>query len=217
MSSSKPSGNSDAVNVLAIGLGLRRTLLSRRLLVALCLALLAGLPTAQAQSQSQSQSQSPPAPAATESAVKAAYLFRFVSFVDWPAGAFKRRDEPVLIAVAGDDEVFADLEPLLAGRVVDGRTLRAVRVTGQTLPEGVHMLFLGADRDLRRDPLAATPGPVLLVTDHPDALRHGGVINFSKDGARVRFSISLAAAETRGLKLSARLLDVAQAVQGAPR
>jgi hypothetical protein len=165
-----------------------------------------------------------PAPAAiqvaapTESAIKAAFLYKFGAFVDWPTGTFKAADETMVIGVAGDDAVRADLERLVAGRRVEGRPVKVVRIGDLPPPSGVHILFLGQQREDRlRESLEASSGPLLLVTALPGALRFGSIINFSTDTGKVRFSVSLTAAEARSLKLSARLLAVAQSVEGNTR
>ncbi|MDB5930169.1 MAG: hypothetical protein JWR60_1876 [Polaromonas sp.] len=149
-----------------------------------------------------------------ESAVKAAFLFKFCAFIEWPAGVFKRGDEPLLIGIAGDDSLAADLEQLLAGRTLEGRPVKALRVGSSEPSAGLHVLFLAYRPDAAlREAIAAVSGPVLVVTEQPGALRPGSVINFSTLAGRVRFSVSLGAAKTRSLKLSSRLLAVAQDVE----
>jgi hypothetical protein len=154
----------------------------------------------------------------TESALKAAFLFKFAAFIDWPAGTFQRPDQPLVIGVSGDDPVALDLEHLVAGRSVAGRPLVARRVAENGPFTDLHVLFLGNRRDHKlREALAAVPGPVLVVTEQPEALRLGSVLNFSSEDGRVRFSASLTSAEARNLKLSSRLLAVAQLVEGRNR
>jgi len=151
-----------------------------------------------------------------ESAVKAAYLYRFAGFVEWPPAAQQRRpDDPLVIAVLGDDDVAADLEQVVAGRTVEGRPVATRRLREGEPAQGVHVLLVGTMREARlREVVAAVGGPVLVVTQQEGGLRAGGVLNFSSEGGRVRFSASLGSAAARGLKLSARLLAVAQAVEG---
>lgn len=157
-------------------------------------------------------------PVQRESAVKAAFLYKFGAFVEWPAGAFQRPDAPFVIAVAGDDAVAADLEQLVAGRNLDGRPVVTRRVgTEAGALAGVHVLFVGQRSERLRELLAAAVGPVLVVTDQASALGLGSIINFSSEGGRMRFSVSLSAAEARSLRLSARLLAVAQDVEGRAR
>lgn len=181
--------------------------------LSLCAALwLAPLWTAGAQAQTAA------APVQRESAVKAAFLYKFGAFVEWPAGVFQRPDSPFVIGVAGDEAVAADLEQLVAGRTLEGRPLLVRRVTADPVSSaGLHVLFVAYRGDRLREVLAATTGPVLVVTDQDRGLRMGSVINFSSEGGRVRFSVSLVAAEARSLRLSARLLAVAQDVEGRAR
>jgi hypothetical protein len=182
-----------------------RSLLRWVSVAALALAALAAVGPAVAQA----------APAARESAVKAAFLYKFAAFVEWPAGTFQRPDQPLVIGVWDDEEVAADLEQLLGGRAAEFRPVAVRRVRDAASAAGVHVLFLGPRRDNRlRDALEAVHGPVLMVTDQPGALRLGSVINFSAEAGRVRFSASLASAEARNIKLSARLLAVAQDIEG---
>lgn len=152
---------------------------------------------------------------ASESSVKAAFLYKFGPFVDWPSRTFTRPDQPLVIGVSADEGVTADLERLTSGRTVRGRPIAVQRI-GEGGPfGGVHILYLGSRREPRlREIIAAVSGPVLVVTDQPGALQLGSVINFVNEGGRVRFSASLASAEARDLKLSARLLAVAQTVEG---
>ena len=184
--------------------------LSRLVLVAALLVgqWLAGPGTAWAQ----------PAQSATESQVKAAFLFKFAGFAEWPAGTFQRPEQPLVIAVSGDDEVAADLERMVAGRTLEGRPVGVRRLSELGPDTTAHVLYLASRREARlRDAIEAVDGPVLVVTEQPGALRLGSVLNFSTEAGRLRFSVSLAAAERRKLKLSARLLAVAQAVEGRNR
>lgn len=154
----------------------------------------------------------------TESAVKAAFLYKFTGFVEWPPGTFQRSDDALVIGVLGNDAVAADLEQMVAGRNVDGHAVGVRRLRDGDTLRGLHVLFIGAGREAKvRELVLATPGPVLVVTEQEAGLRLGAVLNFVSDGGRVRFAASLTAAEARGLRLSARLLAVAQSVEGHAR
>lgn len=150
-----------------------------------------------------------------ESAVKAAFLMKFGTFVDWPPEAFRRPDEPLVIGIVGDDAVHADLEQLAQGRTVNGHPIVARRLReppGQG--ERVHILFLATQNEGRlRELLARTAGPVLVVTQADAGLALGAALNFVRDRGRVRFEASPRAAEGRALKLSSRLLAVARSVE----
>ena len=150
-----------------------------------------------------------------ESAVKAAFLMKFGTFVDWPPQAFRRPDYPLVIGVLGDDGVQADLEQLAQGRSVKGSPIVVRRLRDLPAPgERVHILFLATQNESRlRDLLARIAGPVLVVTQAEAGLAAGAALNFVVEGGRVRFEASPRAAEGRALKLSSRLLSVARAVE----
>jgi hypothetical protein len=152
-----------------------------------------------------------------ESAVKAAFLYKFPAFVEWPPRTFTKPDQRLVIGVWGDDEVAADLEQLVTSRT-DERPVSVRRVQDEAQIDGVHVLFVARRREYRlREAFDAAQGPLLVVSEQPGALHLGSVLNFSSEGGRVRFSASLTSAEARGLKLSSRLLAVAQAVEGRAR
>ena len=158
-----------------------------------------------------------PVPSARASAVKAAFLYKFAAFVEWPPGTFQRADQPLVIGVSGDGDVADDLEQLLAGRS-DTRPVSVRRVHDEASSSGVHVLFIASRREAQlRETLNAVKGPVLLVTEQPGALRLGSVLNFSEENGRVRFGASLTSADARNLKLSARLLAVAKVIEGRNR
>lgn len=157
---------------------------------------------------------------AVERRVKAAFLYKFAGYVEWPKNAFPRPDSPVAIAVIGDDQLAAELSQLTAGRTVEGRPVVVTRVKEiESSLTGAHIVFIGRAETprLARLDKSAQSQPMLIVTESEGALAQGSIINFAVIGGRVRFEISLEGAEKRGLKLSSRLLAVAQSVRtGTP-
>jgi hypothetical protein len=146
-------------------------------------------------------------------AVKAAFLHRFASYVAWPPEAIG--EGPFVIAVAGAEEVAQHLDELLPGITVQGRRAEVRRITSTANLDGVHILYVGAamlagTRELRA---AATERPVLLVTDGADGFDGGGVINFLEADNKVRFEISLTAADRARLRIDSALLPVAARVE----
>ena len=150
-----------------------------------------------------------------DSAVKAAFLYKFGSFVEWPAGTFRSPGARFVIGVYGDDAVASELEQITEGREVEGHPVRVLRVRHNDDLAAVQILFAGGPRAGRaRELLAAAHGPVLTVADGPIGGEPGPVLSFTEEEGRVRFVASLPAAAARGLKLSSRLLAVAQQVEG---
>lgn len=155
-----------------------------------------------------------------EQRVKAAFLYKFASYVDWPVIAFPKADTPITIAVTGSGTIAAELVQLVSGRKAQGRSITVKRIApGEPLGD-VHILFVGRSESgrLAQWVQEAQAHATLVVTDMPGALGQGSAINFVLADRRVRFEISLDAAEKSSLKLSSRLLAVAQRVvhTGAP-
>lgn len=146
-------------------------------------------------------------------AVKAAYLFRFASYVEWPDSV--KVEGPFVIGVIGAEDVAVHLEHLLTGMTVQGRAAKVRRVRTPDDIAGVHILYVGQAvfRSARPMRLRAVGKPILLVTDSHDGLQGGGVINFVEVNRNLRFEISLAAAERSGLKIDSALLAVAVRVE----
>jgi hypothetical protein len=163
----------------------------------------------------------PPSPAradeestALERRVKAAFLYKFAGYVEWPAAAFDSAQAPVNIAVMGDDAIAAELEQLVVGRTSGGRPVAVRRIESLDDSGPLHILFIGRSESGRLRSLIRGAGTraVLIVTETPGALAMGSMINFVLADGRVRFEVALAAVEKRGLSLSSRLLAVARSV-----
>jgi hypothetical protein len=156
--------------------------------------------------------------AGLELGIKAAYLYKFLSYIEWPPQVFPAGDAPFVIGVAGADAIAEEL-----GRISAGRTVRQRPVTVKVLHPGerlagIHLLYIGYPDAERQLALlkAAQQLPIVSVTD--SALVEGSVINFREIEGRIRFEVSLGAAEHCGCRLSARMLSVASLVQpGASR
>lgn len=137
--------------------------------------------------------------------LKAAYLFNFVKFVSWPAGA---ASGPLVICVAGRNPFGATLADTLRGEQVSDRML-ATRVI--SMPEtGCHVVFLP-------NGVAAAPfldavrhSPTLTVGESPRFIAEGGIVNFIAEQGRIRFEISAAAADRAELRISSHLLRLAR-------
>ena len=150
-----------------------------------------------------------------ERSVKAAYLYKFLSYVDWPPAAFAQPVSPYVIAIAGADPVASELVALTSGRTVNNRPVTVKRVNFGDSLAGVHLLFIGQQEGARQAQWlrAGALRAVLTVTENDVGLPEGSVINFRQVEGRIRFEISLPAAERNDLKLSSRMLSVALNVQ----
>jgi hypothetical protein len=157
---------------------------------------------------------------AAEEAVEAAYLHKFPGFVDWPADAFKASSSPIVIGIAGAPAVLEELTRIARGRLVLGRPVEARAVSSPNLPPGLHVLFVGkaAPAALARSLIEdARQAHVLTVTDMPDGLKAGAVLDFVQVDGRLRFEASIFAAGQADLRLSSKLLSVAaKVIEEAP-
>ncbi len=160
----------------------------------------------------------PPLTAAaySEDAVKAAFLYRFAAFVEWPKASSS--DGPFTIGILGADAVASQLSHLLTGKTIQGRPAQAISIHRSHELNGIQMLYLGPGTASREPGLiaAAATQSILVVTDEQDGLKIGGIINFLPTTDSVRFEISLSAAERSRLKIDSGLLSVAARVEGRP-
>jgi hypothetical protein len=147
--------------------------------------------------------------------VKAAFLYNFAKFVEWPADAFKTPKDPIRICVLGHNPFGKNLEDLIRGKSIEGRPFELRQVSEAEEASGCHILFVGA-ADARRFRTAAgnikTSG-VLTVGEAQGFASSGGVVNFKIEDGRVRFEINVEAAEHQQLHISSKLLGLAEIVK----
>ena len=154
-----------------------------------------------------------------ERRVKAAFLYKFAGYVEWPPQAFAGPDDPVVIAVVGADAVAAELEQVVPGRRIGGRSITVHRLSRGESPEGEQILFIGRDVERAQafELLSRARGkPMLTVTEADSGWPTGSVINFVIVDDKVRFEISAAAAGRNGLRLGSQLLAVARLARTEP-
>lgn len=150
---------------------------------------------------------------ALERRVKAAFLYKFLGYAEFPAGAFADPGAPVTIGVVGSDEMAAELARVVAGRNVAGRPVVVRQLREGEGGNPVHLLFVAGSDSVRAGRVLKSSPPALLpVTECELGLQQGSVINFRIVDERVRFDVSLDSAERNNVKLSSRLLTVANRV-----
>lgn len=150
---------------------------------------------------------------ATEAGVKAAFIYKFASYVEWPATAFAAPDAPFVFGVIGSDDVAAELERIAAGKSVNGHPAAVHRLKEGEGTSGIQVLFAGRGQaNLRGVLRAAQQTATLLVTESERGLEMGSAINLVLADDRVGFEVSVDAAERSGLKISSRMLNVARRV-----
>jgi hypothetical protein len=151
-----------------------------------------------------------------EAEVKAAFVFNFIKFVQWPSSAFRSPEDPILLSVLGNDTTGAALSSL-DGKKVSGRRVVVRKVPVLSGLERCHVLFVGASEKKALAPVlrAAQGWPVLTVADFEGFAGRGGTIGFVRQDDRVGFEISEEAARKVGLKVDAKLLYLGKSVRGS--
>lgn len=163
-------------------------------------------------------------PAGLESDVKAAFLYNFAKFVEWPPDAFPAPSSPtspsspMILCIYGEDRASAGLEASLGaltqGERMGNRPLVVRRLGDLASLRECHVLFIAAaEKGHLPDVLAALrEARALTVGEGTDFLDKGGMIRLFLEQNRMRFDINLDAAEKSSLKISSKLLRLAQAV-----
>ncbi|HYG28318.1 MAG TPA: YfiR family protein [Caulobacteraceae bacterium] len=146
--------------------------------------------------------------------VKAAFLYKFAPFVEWPPRAFDGAASPLNICIVGHDPFGAALDRAVAGKRLGARPVVARRMEAIGANSGCHIAYFGGSvRQSVADGLAAVQGaPVLTVTDQSMASARGAV-HFVVSENRVRFHIDDTAASRNGVSLSSKLMQLALSVK----
>jgi hypothetical protein len=144
-------------------------------------------------------------------AIKATYLYKFASFVEWPPSVWQTSSSPVVLCVAGDDPFGSLLDEAVAGQRVGSHPIIVHRLPVVTRNSGCEILYVaGSPAQPVADALAVVRGtPVLTVTDSERNGGAKGIINFVILDNHVRFEIDNGAAAENGLAISSKLLSLA--------
>jgi len=184
--------------------------LRRRLsLTALAVRLVIGTVMATAVGVADVQAQKP-----SEYRVKAAYLYGFGRFVDWPATAPADAGKAFVVCVLGDDPFGRLLDEVATDAVMKDKPVAIRRISRVEESGACHTLFIGASEGARLGRILDSLGerPVLTVSDAPGFAERGGMIGFFLDDNRVRFTVNLAATQEAGLRMNSELLRVAASI-----
>jgi hypothetical protein len=145
--------------------------------------------------------------------VKAAYIYNFTKYVDWPSGAIGTG--PLTICVAGRNPFGTALDELVEGEQIESHPL-AVRVILE--PEaGCHVLFVPNGAAVQAYLRGAQGKPILTIGEAPDFIAMGGIVNFVREEGKIRFEIDPQAAERASLRISSRVMRLARMPDAARR
>jgi len=145
---------------------------------------------------------------------KAAYVYNFIKFVDWPAQRLPASSSTINVCVVGKEAYRAALETI-NGKSVKGKTITVTSYNGPQDVSRCHILFVGDSETTHLSSLleGVRPAGVLTVGDSSSFAKEGGVIRFRNENNKIRFDINPRAAEESGLTISSQLLKLARIVQ----
>lgn len=152
---------------------------------------------------------------ALEQEIKAAMLYKFLGYVEWPETRFSQPSDPYRIWVLGAPHIEQELREITSSRTTNGRTIEIHKVHRVDQIHDAHMVFVGrpARNHLPTLSRQARRSHFLIVTENDEARPQGSTINLRMLDGRVGFDVSLSDAQEKQLKLSARLLSVATSVE----
>jgi hypothetical protein len=157
--------------------------------------------------------------ALSEYQIKAAYLYYFSTYVDWPPESPSRTGEPLVIGVLGVDPFGAILDDTLRGKTINNRRFVVKRFQNIKEARDSHLLFIStSERDRLPSILKTLEGAAVLTVGEIDQFAsRGGQIAFRMEDKKVRFDINVAAVERAGLKISAQLMKLGRIVEESGR
>ncbi len=146
--------------------------------------------------------------------MKAAFLYNFAKFVEWPQNSFSDASAPLRICVFGQDPFGEELRDIAREKTVNGRKLEVNHVVDLQHARSCQILFIASSGGPSAEQLIAglRGASVLTVADTKGFTEQGGMINFVVENDRVQFEVNHKAAVQAGLKVSSRMLSVAKLV-----
>jgi hypothetical protein len=150
-----------------------------------------------------------------EYTIKAVYLLKFATMVDWPDTAFAHSRAPIVIGVLGRDPFGEALEKTFEGKTAGKREVLIKRSYSLSELKDAQVLFIcsSEEQDLSRILSSLKGSSVLTVSDTDGFVNEGGIVNFKILENRTRYEINNSAAQKAGLKFSPELLERAVSVK----
>ena len=147
--------------------------------------------------------------------VKAAFIFNFAKFVEWPAKSFPKPSDPIVICILGQNPFDSHLSEAIQGKVSAGRGFAVLQIAELPPKSRCQILFVtSAERQHFRSSAASLKSSgILTVGETPGFIDDGGIINLKLEGGKIRFEINVDAAEQAQLTVSSKLLSLAQIVK----
>lgn len=150
---------------------------------------------------------------ADDTLVKAAFIYNFAKFTDWPSKSWNGPKTPLNLCTTGNDALISNLGRLNK-ETIGGRPVTISTFSAGNEASACHILYIGASehRHFTRLIQQTRDAPVLTISEIGRFAAAGGIIQLYHDQQRIRFKINLEVARSRGLNLSSRLLDLAELV-----
>lgn len=147
----------------------------------------------------------------SEHQVKAAFLFNFAKFVEWPAATFPETNSPIIFGVMGESPFGKVFEDTVRDKKINNRPVIVKPVPTPQEGKTCHILFINPSEKNRLPEIveAVRSSSVLTVSETEQFIQSGGIINFMRENNKIRFEISDDAARRAGLKISSKLLSLA--------
>jgi hypothetical protein len=144
--------------------------------------------------------------------LKAAFLFNFTQFVEWPAGSFSTPKSPIIIGILGSNPFGSYMNELVTGEEVNGRPLVVQHYKTAEEVKACHVLFINIPKQQKPENIiAGLKGKnILTVGESENFIKEGGIIKFSMIDNKIHFQINPEAAKTAGLIVSSKLLRLAE-------
>ncbi len=148
---------------------------------------------------------------ASETDVKAAFLYNFAKFVEWPGSSNNQLDSTFRIGVAGKTAMNKAIKIAVESKQVAGRQVEVLESDDAKVLAGCHIVFFNSSSQPAMEAMLTTlrGHPVLTVSEHEEFISHGGMIRFFVANGKVRFEISPARARAEKLNISSKLLKLA--------
>jgi hypothetical protein len=154
------------------------------------------------------------AQAVSEEQVKAAYLYNFAKFVEWPAGTFASPSDPIRLCILNSRSFQEQLNKIAGNRQIAGHPVLVIFIQDAKRARGCQELFIDSSQNQETlqifDALRGTS--VLTVGETDSFVEQGGMINFMVQGGHVQFQVNQKAALQAGLHMNSQLLSVARRV-----
>lgn len=147
--------------------------------------------------------------------VKAAFLFNFLKFTDYPTNRYKAPEDAFVVACMSDDPAAPILSAALEGKSIDGRPIHMIRFKATDDVRRCHLFFISRTRKSPADEALERlkKAPVLTVGEVDQFAENGGMINFVRHERTFRFEVNLETAEQAGLRISSKLASMATIVK----